>query len=482
MIDPFKKLSLATVFFILFLFVLLWGTTSRVFGATLYSQSVIDGNQVSTGYATGYQLSGTSACVERVDLKFMRIGTPTSTFWANLLYGSDPNTPMGVIRTSTNSYTMDTISNSAATTTSFYFNPCFEVPAYEKAWVIFNAENKTGLTTAVDTIATMFGWGGVYPGLTQNGVGNVNSSTLPAQIWFGEGEGIATGNENVEFRFPTDGMETPDFSSWVLSANGMNEDMTYWFNVSAYLATSTVSSSENGTTFTDISSFTGASSTNFWTVLKSESLTPGMNDGIRYWIITAKLCGEAYCFIPLDTEEIVITTNFTSTIPDTPYTGLAGPFHNPDDYLYSASGKKLTREQVTRFQEGKWCTDPEGWVDALGYAFCRVAEILLKPNEEDYSAIGNAFDNVKKIYPFKYGWDIIDNAKGNAILTDTTLSPTLTLDMRTAFANDTATVTLLSSSTLSNLVGSEQTSNIKTTERYVIWTLVIGLILKTLLI
>jgi len=489
MYDPLKHrhpLSLSATLFLAGLLALLGFVyfTDRADAAMLYTTIENDASQVTTGFATGYQNAGTAACINQVNFQLLRTGGNTSTVQANILYGETPN-ESGSLSTSTNFYTQQEIETSA-TTTSFYFSPCVNIPAYNKAWIILNAQNKSGLQTRVGNGTTPFGWGGIYPNLTDNGVGNINSSTLPVQEWFGSGEGLATGNETIEFRFPTDGIETPDFSNWIIVSNELNASKTYWFNIKAYLSTSTVSTTEQGTTFTDISSFTGASSTNFWTIAKSQSLTPSP-DGFRTWTITAKICGEPYCFIPLATDEVIFDTNYTSTIPDTPYTELAGPFHNPDDNLYRHDGIKLSREYVDEWTKNKTtlCGDiPASVVDIGGWTawgLCKVMDFALRPSDVSYTFLSDNFNLIQKIYPFKYAFDIIQQMKNGNII-DTDLSPTLSLNMNTAFDREDATFILLSSSTLTGQFGSSTSAQIRSTATYAVWAITIGIMIATMLI
>jgi len=469
--DPLHRLSLSSVLFIAGLLALLGFVyfADRVDAATLYSNTDNDAAQVTTGFATGYQNGSTEACINQVDFQLLRTGGNTSTVQANIVYGETPNVSDG-LSTSTNYYSQQDIETSA-TTTSFYFSPCVTIPAYNKAWVIVNAQNKSGLQTRVSSGATSYGYGGVYPNLTNNGAGNINSSTLPLQTWYGSGDGLATGNETIDLRFPTDGMETPDFSNWVIVSNELNASKTYWFNIKAYLSTSTVSTTEQGTTFTDVTTFTGASSTNFWTIAKSQSLTPSP-DGARIWTITAKICGEPYCFVPLATDEISLTTNYTSTIPDTPYTELAGPFHDPDDYLYSYSGDKVTRDQVNTWSAGNWCVDPTStsWGDLLGFGLCRVGEIFFKPSDKSVTnLIVDFMDIPKEVQPFKTVYNAWNLASEVFTTKRSDAQTTLTLDMSTAFGREDATFTLLSSSTLTGIAGSSTAQQIRDVSAYAIW-------------
>lgn len=480
-------LTFASVVFLTALIVLLGFIyfADRADAATLYENTTNDAAQVTTGFATGYQLTNTAACIDRIDLLLSRIGTVTSSIIANIRYGETPvyNTTN---RTSTNAYSFQDI-DGTATTTSFFFSPCVNVPQYQKAWVVLNTNNHSGLSTRIRNTATTFGWGGldILGNWSDSAAGNVNSSTLPVQTWYGTGENIATGNETVEFRFPTDGLsQVPNFSNWVLLAEELNASKTYYLSVTAYLATSTVSTTENGMTFTDITSFIGATSTNFFAFPKSRTLTP-VGDGERIWILEAKVCGEPYCFIPLDSHEITITTNYPGEIPDTPYASLAGPFENPDDYLFSENGERLTREQVDAWAAGNWCTDTPGdWTDfggGLSWGLCRLSEVLFKPSDMSKDFLLDQALTFKKIFPFRYVFDAADSANSALSAAKDDASLDLTLDMTTAFGR-TATFALLTSSTLSGIAGEERKNDIFEVERYVIWLATIGIIFTVLVL
>jgi len=319
---------------------------------------------------------------------------------------------------------------------------------------------------------------------------NANFATEPiiGGYSIGNNEGPLTGNESIIIRFPGDGMEEiPDFKNWVLASNGLESTRTYYFSITAYLSSSTVSSSEVGTSFTDISSFTGSSSTASWAFPKSGLLTFGQN-GVREWTITAKICGEQYCFVPLDTDEITITTLFPGTIPNNAYAELAGPFDTPDDYLYTKSGQKLTREAVDAWNKNNsiWCGDmPQSSVDIGGWTawgLCRVFNFILHPSDVSIGFLEDNFLLIKQIYPMKYVFDWVDEARLTTEDTSDNSIPSLTIDFAEAFDADIDPLILLSSSSLSTLIGSSTKSSIFTVERYLISLTVLAIVATTVLL
>jgi len=323
-----------------------------------------------------------------------------------------------------------------------------------------------------------------------NGEWNYNAQYDWYFVMIGDNANI-TGDEQIRFRYPIENTTTPDFSSWVTSLSGMNAGVNYYIQIKAVLATSTVSSSENGAEKKYVSIFSNESSSPAFTIPKKigDLYGPG-GDGDRIWNAYAYVCTDQYCNSVIATDTIVFTTNFSSTIPNSPYTLDAGGIDNPDDYLYGLDGNKLTREQVDAWTAYNWCVEPTStaWFGLdffsgahLAYGLCTFTAFILQPAPTAWSNLKDGFLTFEKIEPFASVLSVANSFKNTAGTTqDHDLD--LVLDMSDAFGREDAQFAILTSSTLTSKVGAERAAEIRTVGSYLVFATVFAIVVGTILL
>jgi len=495
--DPLKNLSFPVVLFILAL-TLVFGfiyIVDRADASTLFLDTGTGASDL------GFNVWGGNTRVDSSSLQHartisdigLRLGNPalgTSTGWTlNIGYGTTPTSSRDAsnaiswVATTTGLLTDLTTSTSPAWYTINLGDGVY-IPYGQNMYVrfysgssAFNTEIGRGSSGSPPNYA-----GGVC-------INTMCDSSLGVDMRLYE-EGGFSGTENIEFRFPEAGIVTPDFYNWTVALSNMATSSLYYIKINAYLTTSTVSSSENGTEYNSFSTFTGAVSSPYFSFPKNGNLTPNIGDGVRYWLLTAYLCADQYCFVPLDTHSITISTDFDAEIPDTPYSSYSGPFHNADDFLYTLSGEKLTREYVDAWQNEVWCISPTStswWGDFLSadhlfYGLCRVNESLWRPSDGDWSKFAALpYTMLRETMPFSMFWNAVEVVRDQFTDTISDEQSTLTLDLTDALPGS-SEVVLLSSSTFSGFIGATTTDQIMTVERYVVWLTFVGIIASTILL
>lgn len=257
----------------------------------------------------------------------------------------------------------------------------------------------------------------------------------------------------VDLEFPqnnTVSTTIPDFSNWVVSADNLNASSTYYFRIRYSLVSSTAQApSVYYTVRYDYSSITGATSVLAWTIPKTETLTPSIQDDsvIFNWIVNVDLFSclnfSTNCYLG-SSGNYSIYTSRNSVTPTSTYSNLAAPF-DPDLIKFQSFVSSTYN-----------CPPAEDWTDiggGIAYGMCQTFQFLFQPQfPELRQGLANGFNSVRASFPFSIFYSVV-----NAISTSTSELPnsqsfTVPFPILDGYGNS---LTFLTSSTAQNVIGSD---------------------------
>lgn len=415
-----------------------------------------------------------------ISIPLASVGTPSDKLTLQLLEATSSVSSPGSGRLI---FAMDaTISSSALTTYSFVYQPCVDLqPGFWYYIALHRSGSADGSNYYAYSMNTahVSGYGEKW---RYNTVACGGWCTVAQDVAFSLDNDIAaaTGNEQIILRTPSSSVAIPNPTSYIVSMYGLNAQKSYYIKVSALQTSSTVSSTEVGTTFNSWAQFgAGASSSSKFNIAMAGNLAPGAV-GDRMWTITANLCSDGQCTIVYSSSTRYVTTNGNASIPNDPYASDVGGWESPDDFLFLDNGKKVTREYIAN--NLVVCGAAPDWTDwggGLWYAGCKTIQLLFIPHETTEGFLSDAATRMTKIYPLKFFYDAAAAGK-IAAASGGSADLEASVDFSSVMANG-KKVVLLSSSTLANIATPAQKSAIFETEGYVIWAVTLGFIIMTTL-
>jgi len=297
----------------------------------------------------------------------------------------------------------------------------------------------------------------------------------------------------------TDGLPIPSPDKIFVDVNDLNPLNQYYIFINAnFVSSSEPTDSSSSLNFQIGSTISGESVYVGFGVMMLDSqdgsyvtLNPPPQT-LRSWTLNAFLCEDAYCASILSTDSVSITS-LSPNSPGSPANSSTIP-NNPwsdeivwEDIPYVAkNGTVLPDKYVNDFASGlnqSWCgANPEGWDDYMYWSLCKMGEVLIRPSTSTGAFFTTGLNRFKNVYPLKYLYDIQNIAStrlgaGARSLTDTTLS----VDYSDMEGWNNATFTILSSSTLVNIVGQETKEDIFDVQGYIFWLVAAGIAIKQIL-
>lgn len=415
--------------------------------------------------------------------------TRTSTQQVNLkLYSGGTNPVNGTLMESSTV----TVSSSYNGLVTFNFNYCYAFTPSSTWWAtISNPLNNSDTNTLLWNGGNSGNYGWDYVGV-EGWDGTPDNRSFYLQVYdydpnstssyFG-GPGYATGNENIDIRYPASSTSSIyPFDYFVYDIQGLNAEMKY--NI-LFHTTMTASDKPDdpylNNSWDDRESQIGITQTYGGKAIRFSGNTfAGINlfdDGYeRSFTTTAKICRDLACSVVYDSSTINFKLDSDSNIYDNPYVQKAFPPENP--ISNSKTNEKLRSAIYPQIITKDWCGTDAGGFSTLGWAFCKLSEYMFKPSTSSVQFVLDNANTITNLYPIKYVFESINVAKASM---ENNYSAKNNLSLSLPLGSTTFNYTLLSSSTLTNIMPSSTKNQIFTVESYIFYLTTLGLIITAIL-
>lgn len=418
-----------------------------------------------SGSGLSFFNSTSSFYMSQIVLRTYKVGTSTDVILGvfNSASGSGNYAVQNLIGTSLPTLVSSTVSSSV----SFLFNPGVYIQAGSRYWIL-PIVNDLGVQTRTnrDCFSGSYGtdfWGyitysvtGTYAyGPSTCAGSSPGDDTMPFWIY---DDGFEYDKLSFIYPPPVSGIEMNDFMNWVLD----------WNNIPVGNYTMGVRYGLTSTTYLweDESSFNPVISAYPMIISKSQGF-----DGLAVYsqAYLKNSLGEEIYYTPI--LETIISSEYE------PYYGTT----TTQKYGYLANPSPLSSSTLIQYSY-EACHKPSSTIlglpnpyDAIAYGLCVSGQKLFVPSTVSLSWIKSSMDNGKNLFPFSIFFTLKDSLKTN-LESGLTGSSELILPLP-----EVGSVTFLSSSTLTNVVGSSTKNIIFNAEKSILWIGLAIVILLTIL-